>query len=145
MLKMRLDIYRLSPGQTDGMSTQSWNEVETGVPCFVDLQYIRMGKDPMWTPEAGRPSERTGVAFMKPSVPVHSGDRFFVTRGPAGWFSLEGADDFVWTPREFHHRELGIKEVGSPLAPNAANTAIAEPLTGSAVAALSGRLVLGGG
>lgn len=115
LLKHRCTIYRLEASQTDGMSAQAWSPVATNVPCFIDLQYIRMGKDPMWTPEAGRPSERTGVMFLLPPVPVHSGDRFIITRGPAGSFSIEGADDIVWTPGYFHHREVGVKEIGSPL------------------------------
>lgn len=119
LLKHRVKIWRLTAGQIDGLSNQTWNPVATNQRAFVDLQYIRMGKDPMWTPEAGRPSERHGVMFLRPTVDVHSGDRFEVTLGPAGTFSLEGADDFVWTPRQFHHRELGIVEVGSPLALNA--------------------------
>jgi hypothetical protein len=118
MLRHRVTIKRVHLTQVDGLSTENWTTVAASVPAFVDLVYIRAGKDPMWTPEAGRPAERTGVVFMLPTATVRSGDRLEVTIGPPGTFEVEGAQDYVWTPQAFHHYELGVKEVGSPLAPN---------------------------
>jgi hypothetical protein len=115
LMKHRVTVKHLQLTNISGMADQEWVTVASNVPCFIDLQYIRMGKDPMWTPEAGRPSERTGVLFLQARVLVHSGDRFTITRGPAGTFTVEGADDEIWTPRRKHHYELGIKEVGSML------------------------------
>ena len=116
MLKQRCSIQRLVEGTTNGYSTFVWQVVQTGVPCFLDLSFIRQGKDPMWTAEAGRPSDRSGVWFGMPTVDVRSGDQIVMTKGPSGTFQIEGAVDQVWRPGDFHHLELGVKEVGRPIA-----------------------------
>lgn len=98
------------------MPVQMWAVVSQGVRCFLDLNFIRRGKDPLWTPEAGRPSDRSGVLFVEASANVKSGDRLRMTRGPHGVFQVEGAVDEAWTPTRMHHLELGVVEVGAPLA-----------------------------
>jgi hypothetical protein len=116
MLKQRCTVKRLMDTSINGYSTFGWVDVETNVPCFLDLGFLRMGKDPMWTPEAGRPSDRTGVWFGMPKANVMSGDQIVMTKGPSGTFQLEGAVDQVWRPQDFHHLEIGVKEVGRPIA-----------------------------
>jgi hypothetical protein len=116
MLKQRCTIRRLVEGTTNGYSTFQWVTVEAGVACFLDLNFIRQGKDPMWVPEAGRPADRTGVWFGMPNVDVRSGDQLVMTKGPAGTFQIEGAVDQVWRPGDYHHLEIGVKEVGRPVA-----------------------------
>lgn len=116
MLKHRCSITRLVESSTNGYVTFNWVPIQTNVPCFLDLTFIRMGKDAMWTPEAGRPADRTGVWFGMPKVDVQSGDQVVMTKGPLGTFQIEGAVDEVWRPQDFHHLELGVKEVGRPIA-----------------------------
>lgn len=118
MLKQRCKILRLQETQIDGLVQMTWSTVTGGdnVRCFLDLNYIRKGKDPIWTPEAGRATDRTGVLFLEPTAPLKSGDRIEVLKGPKGVFSIEGAVDQSWTPNKNHHLEVGVQEVGNPLA-----------------------------
>ena len=91
-----------------------WAIVATSEPCFIDLQFIRRGRDPQWTPEAGRPADRTGVAFFNPTAKVKVGYRLRVlaANGPAGTYMVEGAFDTPYDGMgEVHHIEAGIKEV----------------------------------
>ncbi len=111
LLTHRCTVKRLEETFVDGMPQHQWVVKGTAIPCRVDLQFIRQGKDPLWTPEAGRASDRTGVLFIMPSSQVKSGDRIFVSRGPAGTFQIEGAVDEAWDKDTRHHIELGIKEV----------------------------------
>ena len=120
---------------TDGSSTYVWSPVKVKdsagadtvtdlvLPCFLDLSFVRKGKDTLWVEAAGRPKDRTGViffgkgAFYKVGVNsfsyVESGMRIDMTRGPSGAFSIEGALDEAWTPRKRHHLEFGVIEVAS--------------------------------
>lgn len=117
LLKHRCTVKRLTLTQVDGLSQQVWTTVQANVRCFIDLTFVRAGKDPIWTPEAGRPSDRVGVLFLALRS-ARSGDRVEITRGPKGTFAIEGAVDEAWTPRRFHHLEAGVIEVASPLAKN---------------------------
>lgn len=108
-----------------GSSVYTWTPVlETdaasgnfGLPkifkCFLDLNFLRRGKDPMWVEAAGRPQDRTGVIFFRDNTPVKSGMRIEMTKGPAGIFSIGGALDEAWTPHRMHHLEFGVIEVAS--------------------------------
>lgn len=121
LLRHRCTLLRLDPVMVGGLAGASWTAIATNVRCFADLQFIRRGRDPVWTPESGRPSERHGVLFLHPGVNglVKSGMRVRLSRGPAGTFEIAGAIDEAWTPHRLHHLECGIEEVGSPLAQGA--------------------------
>lgn len=99
----------------DGKPRSGWVEVESGVRCFLDLNFIRSGKDPVWTPETGRRSDRSGVLFVLGDLVVSSGMRVRMTRGPSGTFLIEGALDEVWRPTDKHHVEIGVVEVPSQI------------------------------
>jgi len=116
MLKQRCTVKRLVESEINGYTVFDWVVIETNVKCFLDLNFIRQGKDPMWTPEAGRPADRTGVWFGLPTQDIWSGDQVVMTKGPRGTFQIEGAVDEVWTPSAAHHLEIGVKEVGRPVA-----------------------------
>lgn len=114
LLKQRCTIQRSQQTDVDGAPAFTWADVQTGVPCFVDLSFHRPGKDPGWTPEAGRPADRTGVVFMLPNAPVKPGDRIIVTRGqPDGTYEVTGAMDTVPQARRgrVHHLEMYVEEV----------------------------------
>lgn len=102
----------IAPAET-APGVYSWTTSATDVPCFLDLNFIRKGKDAMWVEAAGRPKDRTGVIFFKGSAVVKSGWRIEITRGPSGMFSIEGALDEAWTPRKRHHLEFGVIEVAT--------------------------------
>lgn len=111
LLKHRCSLLELTETFVDGIPTMTWTEVATNLRCFLDLNFIRRGKDPMWTPEAGRPSDRSGVLFVMGKAPVKSGQRVKMTKGPVGTFLIEGAVDEAWVPTSMHHIEVGVVEV----------------------------------
>lgn len=126
LLAHRCTILRQDVDLRTGSASYSWVEVATNVPCFIDLNFIRKGKDPMWTAEAGRTPERTGVGFFSKRAQLQNGDWIKVTTGPVGVFSIETAIDEAWRPTTKHHFEVSLKEiprqfakgqVGAPLPP----------------------------
>lgn len=111
MLKHRVTIMRQTVDLASGSPVYGWTEVKTNVRCFMDLNFIRHGKDAVWTPESQRSTERQGVAFFMGDAPLKIGDWLKVTKGPQGVFSLEGGIDEAWKPERKHHLEVGVKEV----------------------------------
>lgn len=115
LLKHRATLLELREDFVKGVPVTDWAEVATNVHCFLDLNFLRRGKDPMWTAEAGRPTDRNGVLFVKGNAPVKSGMRVRMTFGPSGTFLIEGAVDEAWRPTKRHHIELGVTEVPSQI------------------------------
>jgi hypothetical protein len=115
LLVHRVTVKRGAQTDIDGVPSYDWRDASTGVPCRVDLSFVRSGKDPLqWTPEAGRAKDRTGVAFFLPTADVMVGDRIVVTRGPSGTFLVEGTfEEILGRHGRVHHIELGIKEVAA--------------------------------
>lgn len=110
---MRCTVLRLVVTDVDGAASYDYASVATNVQCRVDLSFLRMGKDTGWTPEAGRPADRTGVAFFMPTAPIRPGDRIKLeTGGVRGTFSLEGnLDEVPDFHGNLHHYEVGVTEV----------------------------------
>lgn len=122
MLAHRCKLKAVVETSTDGSSVYNWqtvqvNNVDLILPCFLDLNFLRKGKDLMWVEAAGRPQDRTGVIFFKGKDDdyVSSGMRIEMVRGPEGMFSIEGALDQAWTPRRKHHIEFGVIEVATAI------------------------------
>jgi hypothetical protein len=115
LLKHRCTLRQLNESIVNGIPQSTWVDVQTNVKCFLDLNFIRRGKDPMWTMEAGRPSDRSGVLFVVGTAPVKSGQRVQMTFGPSGTFLIEGAVDEAWRPTSKHHIEVGVVEVPSQI------------------------------
>lgn len=111
MLQHRCSVKRLTEGEVDGIATASWSTVASNVRCFLDLNFLRNGKDPVWSPEAGRRADRTGVLFASSSASIQPGDRIIMTKGPVGTFEVQSAVDEAWRPSSMHHVELGVIEV----------------------------------
>lgn len=122
MLKHRCHVLRMAESAVDGVPVVGYEPLRDSADqpiayrCFLDLNFIRRGKDPQWTAEAGRPADRTGVFFGEGSIPLRSGDRIQMTQGPAGTFLAEGAFDEAWTPSGRHHIEIGVIEVAGQIA-----------------------------
>lgn len=115
MLKHRCDLLELQETFEDGIAVSEWTVVASKVKCFLDLNFIRRGKDPVWTPEAGRASDRSGVLFVHGNAPARSGMRVRMSFGPSGTFLIEGAVDEAWRPTSRHHLEVGVVEVPSQI------------------------------
>jgi hypothetical protein len=115
LLVHRCDVYRLDPQNVDGAASYSYAKVASDVRCRVDLSFLRAGKDQGWTPEAGRSSDRTGVAFFLTGANILPGDRILMKKGPTGTFLLEGTLDEVQDGLKTHHLEVGVTEVAKAL------------------------------
>jgi hypothetical protein len=113
LLSMRCSVLRLIPTDNEGAATYDFHPIASNVQCRVDLAFLRTGKDTGWTPEAGRPADRQGVAFFLPTAPIRPGDRIKLTQGGVvGTFSLEGnLDQVVDFHGALHHFEVGVMEV----------------------------------
>jgi hypothetical protein len=118
LLVHRVTVKRPTTSVIDGATQYTWKTIASSVPCRLDLSYLRPGKDPQWTPEAGRATDRTGVAFFLTSAPVKVGDRLVAddTGGITGTFLVEGSIDTVQGRHRAHHVECGVKEVPGPQA-----------------------------
>lgn len=114
MLRHRGRVKRLVETQVGGMPVHAYEVVgdpDRPLRVFLDLNFIRKGKDPSWTPEAGRPADRAGVLFLMGDADVKNGDRIEMTSGPAGTFQMDMAIDEAWRPDARHHLEVFVKEV----------------------------------
>jgi hypothetical protein len=122
LLRHRCTIERQTRTQIDGTVAFEWGAISKNEACFIDLTFIRKGRDPQWTPESGRPADRTGVGFFGPRSKVLVGDRVRMTRGPIkGTFMIEGAFDQISDHRgRLHHIEAGVHEVPPSVAAGAA-------------------------
>jgi hypothetical protein len=112
LLTHRVTVERLEETNVDGAATYEWRPVASNVMAFVDLSYSRPGVDRLVPPEAGRPTDRSGVAFFLPEQNVSSGDRIKLTRGLKGTFMLDGRfDEVPGRHGTSHHIEVGCTEV----------------------------------
>lgn len=115
LMKHRCDIYDLNKVVVDGAMETQFVRVAKDVRCYLDLSFIRKGKDPMWTPEAGRPADRSGVLFLASTGGIKSGQRIEMTRGPEGQFEILGAIDLIYRRDRPHHYEVGVIERATSL------------------------------
>jgi len=108
---MRCQVLRLSDVQEDGLVSNDWTVLEDSTRCFLDLNFIRSGKDPIWTPDSGTAQNRSGVLFLQPGTGAMPGDRVKMLIGPGGTFEIKSALDEAWTPTKLHHLECHVTEV----------------------------------
>lgn len=95
-----------------GSAVSSWVDSTPTARCFVDLMFIRNGRDPVWSPEANNtPNLRRGVAFFPLGTDIQDGDRFIWTKGGTGVFSVSMGVDVVRRPGQDHHIEVYLEEV----------------------------------
>ena len=111
LLQMRCSVYRLEEISNDGVVSQEWNVIESGIRCFLDLNFIRAGKDPTWTPDQASAQNRAGVLFLDAKSSAIPGDRIVMTTGPEGTFLIDSAMDQAWRPSGKHHLETYVSEV----------------------------------
>lgn len=115
LLKMKCNVLMFGTSQIDGFTQQAWLTRES-TRCFLDLNFIRSGKDPVWTPDSGTAQNRSGVLFLPKNSTARPGDRIRMTKGPSGTFVITGVIDEVWTPKRFSHLECRVEEVDRELA-----------------------------
>lgn len=126
MLVQRATVLRLDAVAVDGVANYDWAPFATGVPCRLDLSYMRKGKDQGWVAEAGRPVDRAGVLFLQiiQEDILRPGDRVEVFNRlgrKIGTFEVNGAFDTVDDRHGIpHHIEAGVTEVANALAEGAA-------------------------
>ena len=115
LLIHRCWLYDLTATDSSGSQVYRYQRItESPIPCRLDFNFIRQGKDPMWIAASARPDDRTGVMFFGPKVKLKSGMRvsFVDGKGPKGFFELKGAIDEVWGMK-LHHYEVGAMEVST--------------------------------
>lgn len=117
LLIHKCEVQRSEVDLSSGSAELTWKTVKPQVSFYLDLLFLRTGKDPVWTPEAARPSERAGVAFFHPRTPIRNGDRIKVIKGPAqgSYFTLEMAIDEAWRPNGRHHLECYVRSLPSQI------------------------------
>lgn len=119
LLKHRCSVRSLDEVVQDGASSYVWIVRLTDVKCRIDLQPLA-SRDPYFTPEGGRPTERAGMMFFLPNeddaCPVKSGDTIVMTKGPKGTFQIENIIDEIWNGHRLHHFEVGVTEVAPQIA-----------------------------
>lgn len=114
LLSHRCNLYDLVTSDDDGSPITSYRKVNTRpIPCRLDLNFIRQGKDQMWIEAIARPEDRTGVMFFLPDAPIRSGVRAEIIKGPKGIFQIQGAIDEAWGFNSLDHYECGVIEVST--------------------------------
>lgn len=110
LLVHKCKVQRNEIDLSSGSAEMTWRTVHPNTSLFLDLMFLRQGRDPVWTPEAGRAATRVGVAFFKHNAPIQNGDRIVMTKGPAkgSIFTLEMAIDEAWTPSRLSHLEVYV-------------------------------------
>lgn len=120
-LKMYCEVLEQVETRIGSMPTMTWQTVPGAdrVRCFLDLFFIRPGKDPVWNPDTGRASNRAGVLFVKASTDLVPGNRIKMLVGPSGTFLIDKVIDEAWSPKKptrRHHIEVYVTEVDRALA-----------------------------
>lgn len=86
------------------------------VPCRLDLNFVRPGKDQLPALEAGRAPDRVGVLFCASEVALKAGDRVVTTKGPVtGTFEIRAIPDQAVAYASANHIEVQIIEVNQNL------------------------------
>lgn len=119
LLRDRVVVERPTVDLTTGSAITTYQPVD-GIPirANLDLQFIRKGRDPIWTPESSdtTPQLRTGVAFFLRTADVQDGDRIRWVKGGDGLFEIKRGTDMVKRPGQKHHLEVWISEIAPQIA-----------------------------
>ncbi len=117
-LKHKAVVKRLTSTNVDGAPVYDWMPVNSNLKCKLDLAFVRLGKDPTWSPQAGRQPDRNGVLFCEAGEDLRPGDRITMLTGPSGTFELDGVPDEPWDMHSPSHWELGVVEVAQSAIPS---------------------------
>lgn len=112
-------VYRLVLSSEDGAVEYAWSPVSSlqRVPCRLDLNFLRPGKDLPSPVEAGRAPDRIGVMFCRSTVGLKPGDHIRAVKGPVvGTFAIKAMPDQALDYGSAHHIEVQIVEVAQNVA-----------------------------
>lgn len=114
LFSSRVRVERMSTTFVDGRAVTAW-EALTGrmakLPCRLDLNFQRPGKDQPMPIEAGRAADRVGVLFCAADVDLRAGDRVVTVSGPvSGIFEVRPKPDEALDYSAAHHIEVQIVE-----------------------------------
>lgn len=113
-------LLRTVETMVDGMQSNSWEPVQAGIACRLDMSFVPVSKAMPLVIEAGRAPDRVGTAWFGSEMAgvIRPGDRIRVTGGPIpGTFSVEQIPDYVGGYATLDHLEIYIVEVAAALAP----------------------------
>lgn len=119
-------VEELKRSVIDGEQSMSWVQATSGdrygdfaltrLPCRIDMNFLRPGKDIAPAPEAGKAPDRIGVLFCAPWVPIRAGFRFVAIPNDDGTIPVPGTFDLRVNPdgavgyHSVHHLEMQIIE-----------------------------------
>ena len=118
-------VRRRISSQEDGVLTVSWQDITSNglnyVPCRIDLNFIRPGKDDPAPLNAAGPPDRYGILFCSPNVPLRAGDRVECVPNLFGQLPVEGTFEIRSIPDKAidfssaHHIEVLVFEIPQDL------------------------------
>lgn len=110
----RVEVLRLSMFDGGGYPVYRYTVVEgmESLPCRLDLNFVRPGKDQPMPAEAGRTPDRVGLMFCSTDSGIRSGDRLRAVSGPVeGMFEIRVVPDVAVDYSSGHHMEVQVVEV----------------------------------
>lgn len=127
-------VERLQLVVTDGVASMDWAQATSEdpqadamlryLPCRLDMNFLRPGKDIAPAPEAGKAPDRLGIMFTYPYAPIKAGDRLVAIPNEWGLTPVEGTFEIRVIPDEAidfatrHHLEVQIIETNQNLTLN---------------------------
>ena len=108
----------------NGLATTSWQPAAdptlAALPCRLDLNFVRPGKDILPAPVAGKAPDRIGIMFTYPHAPLKAGQRITAIANPEypakpipvkGTFEIRVVPDVAIDYANAHHIEVQVVEV----------------------------------
>lgn len=125
-------VERLQLTTTDGVASMDWaqatdpsdpqaNALLQRLPCRLDMNFLRPGKDILPAPEAGKAPDRVGIMFTYEFAPIKAGDRIVAIPNDWGLIPVKGTFEIRVIPDEAqdfaktHHLEVQIIETNQNL------------------------------
>lgn len=109
---------------SNGLAETTWQIVEdpmlAALPCRLDLNFLRPGKDILPAPVAGKAPDRVGIMFTYPHAPLKAGYRVTAIPDPEypdlpipvkGTFEIRVVPDVAIDYSSAHHIEVQVVEV----------------------------------
>jgi len=125
-------VQRLQMSNAGGRVMMTWQDATdpdeqvqallSYLPCRLDLNFVRPGKDQPPAVNAGRAPDRIGVMFTYPYAPIKAGDRVVAIPNAMGDIPVEGTFEIRVIPDKAidyssaHHIEVQVLETNQNLA-----------------------------
>lgn len=122
--RLRLDVTDGVPSMTYQQATDSdpvANDLLKSLPCRIDMNFIRPGKDIPPAPVAGKAPDRVGLLITYPYAPLRAGDLIETIPNAFGEFPVSGSFEIRAIPDEVvgyssrHHLEVQVIETGQEI------------------------------